>query len=435
MAADIVPIQLGLTEGNLVTLWAPTWVEDGEEWEAFLGHGDNLYGFTSPAHLAAFIRSTDEHDLADHPEWETAVTALADELTPAEDHQFDIVGVPDLVSEPADLWSIAELADTVAILRSIADVCDVEVIHEVLDSSDGFAMLSVGEAAFVGRNGEKLWDEIGSVVVDKWDSVLDALDTLVNTPEVDAAELATAEDEVSAIRRVASSATGAGAAEGGPTDGNTEFAGAAGLDDEAENAADRPAELAFWDELGIDVISVRVDERTGWSLRTYLDDLPVFLAKDDRPLFFDEPAGLAAYVSRSKPANSLSELAVYEEIRAALSEGTAEVVAGAENTYVLDGVADELRDGPGEVHPHQLDLACELLSDAATARGDEETTEALNTASPLGNLVSAIISPDEDRMIPFPPYDDEAEAFEVLVERFTGTIDWNAAETDPADTD
>ena len=56
MAADIIPIELGLTAGNGLTLWAPTWREDGEYW----------------AHLAAFIRTSTEHDLLDHPEWETA---------------------------------------------------------------------------------------------------------------------------------------------------------------------------------------------------------------------------------------------------------------------------------------------------------------------------------------------------------------------------
>ena len=34
MAQDIVPIELGLPQGDLVTLWAPRWREDGEEWEA-----------------------------------------------------------------------------------------------------------------------------------------------------------------------------------------------------------------------------------------------------------------------------------------------------------------------------------------------------------------------------------------------------------------
>ena len=53
MAQDIVPIELGLPQGDVVTLWAPRWREDGEEWEAFLGHEDDLYAFPDPAHLAA----------------------------------------------------------------------------------------------------------------------------------------------------------------------------------------------------------------------------------------------------------------------------------------------------------------------------------------------------------------------------------------------
>ena len=54
MASDIVPIQLSLTEGDLVTLWAPKWREDGEEWEAFLGDDDALFAFPNVAQLAAF---------------------------------------------------------------------------------------------------------------------------------------------------------------------------------------------------------------------------------------------------------------------------------------------------------------------------------------------------------------------------------------------
>ena len=50
MSQDIVSIELGLPQGDLVTLWAPRWREDGEEWEAFLGHEDDLYAFPDAAH-------------------------------------------------------------------------------------------------------------------------------------------------------------------------------------------------------------------------------------------------------------------------------------------------------------------------------------------------------------------------------------------------
>ena len=68
MASDIVPIQLSLTEGDLVTLWAPRWREDGEEWEAFLGDDDSLFAFPEVAQLAAFVRTDDAHDLGDQRE-------------------------------------------------------------------------------------------------------------------------------------------------------------------------------------------------------------------------------------------------------------------------------------------------------------------------------------------------------------------------------
>ena len=103
MGAEILPIQLGLTAGNGLTLWAPRWREDGDEWEAFLGHGDDLYVFPTPAHLAAFIRTNDEHDLIDHPEWDAFSEAMTDELLPDDDHRFDIIGVPELVAETPDI--------------------------------------------------------------------------------------------------------------------------------------------------------------------------------------------------------------------------------------------------------------------------------------------------------------------------------------------
>lgn len=404
MAADIVPIQLGLTDGNGYTLWAPRWLEDGEEWEAFLGHEDDLYVFPTVAHLAAFIRSVDEHDLADHPEWETTVTSLADELKPDEDHRFDIVGVPDLVAEPADVWALAELADIVAILRSLAEVCDLPAIEEVLDSSDGFSLLSHGEAAFAGRTGEKLWDEIGSVVAEKWDKVVDALDGVVSTPEVDEAELVTAQEELAAVEAVL-------------TDDS---------DDDDDEDGERDPDLIFWDGVGIDPVEVTVGERTGWTLRCYLDEEPVFLSKGGRVLIFSSPERLENYLTDATVSNSMTDLEAWSVISSGISEGDAAVVAGPENTYLLDGVAEGLLTGPGGVSRKQLALATELLTDAATARGDDETIDALGSASPLGHLISSITRPDADRIPPAPPFDDESAAFEVLTERFSGNLDWDA---------
>ncbi|HEX4723330.1 MAG TPA: primosomal protein, partial [Pseudonocardiaceae bacterium] len=179
MAQDIVPIELGLPQGDVVTLWAPRWREDGEEWEAFLGHEDDLYGFVDTARLAAFVRTNDEHDLIDHPAWHVVPALSVGELTPDEDHQYDLVGVPELMAEDPDTWVISELADIVAMVRSLADVCELEQVHEILDSATGFAQLDQGTLPFSGREGAAVWTEMSEVVAEKWDVVLDAIDEVV----------------------------------------------------------------------------------------------------------------------------------------------------------------------------------------------------------------------------------------------------------------
>jgi hypothetical protein len=416
VAADIIPIELGLTAGNGLTLWAPSWREDGEDWEAFLGHGDDLYVFPSAAHLAAFIRTSTEHDLLDHPEWEAASELLVDELTPDDDHCFDIVGVPELVAEPADIWTLAALADTVAILRSLAEVCGLDAIDDVLDSTDGFNLLPMGQQAFAGRNGEKLWTEIGLVVVARWDEVVDALDGIVTTPEVDESALEVGLAEAAVI----SAAEKHLEEEVPPPDGGADEA-------EAELEEERDEDLRFWDDTGVDCLEIAVDGRTGYTLRCYLGDDPVFLSVDGRIQIYSSPELLENYLMTTDPGHSLAGLEVWPEIRKAVTDGDAAVLAGPENTYVVDGVRNELLAGPEAVNAQQLTLAVELLIDAALQRGDDETTEALGTATPLGNLTSAIIKPDPDRLAPAPPFDDEAAAWSVLVDRFVATLDWDGA--------
>src|SRR5918998_4564006 len=196
MAQDIVPIELGLTAGDFVTLWAPRWREDGEEWEAFLGDGDDLFAFPDVASMVAFVRTAREHDLADHPAWSAVPQLAAPDLMPEETQSYDLVGVPELVAEDPDTWNIAELAEIVSMARSLADVCELDVVHEVLDSAAGFSMLDGGTLPFGGREGARLWAAMSTAVAERWDEVLDALDAVINTPQVDAAAVAAAQTEL-----------------------------------------------------------------------------------------------------------------------------------------------------------------------------------------------------------------------------------------------
>ena len=110
MAADIVPIRLGLTKGDLYTLWAPRWRDAGDEWEALLGKDEDLYAFDSIADLVAFVRTNSDNDLADHPAWEELTEASAHRFDPAEDRQYDLIGVQELVAEKPTEDSVATTA-------------------------------------------------------------------------------------------------------------------------------------------------------------------------------------------------------------------------------------------------------------------------------------------------------------------------------------
>ncbi len=428
MASDIIPIELSLTHGNGITLWAPRWIEDGEEWEAFLGHGDALYLLPDAAHLAAFIRSEHEHDLTDHPQWPAARRLIADELVPDEDHRFDIVGVPDLVAEPPDIWSLAELADSVAILRSLAEVCGLDVIDEVLASASGFALAAEGPTAFIGRAGGRLWDEVGSVVAARWDAVIEALDRIVVIPDVDPDAVAAAQAELDKIAAAqASTETDDYRAEHDVAEHEPERDSEhqAAIPVAVDAHAERDPDLAFWDEVGIDCVRITTGGRTGFTLRCYLDDVPVFLSRAERIQVFSSAAKLEGYLADPTAENSLSHLDAWTTIREGVAGGEASVIAGPENTYRLDGLDEQLLQGPAATDPERLALAVELLHDAAIARDDDEVSEALSTASPLGNLVRAGTRPDPDRLPPSPPFDDEVAAWLALVEKFAATLAWN----------
>ena len=90
------------------------------------------------AELAAFVRTEPEHDLADHPAWSLVPDLTVAELTPEETQRYNIIGVPEIAAEDLDTWTVGELAEIVEMVRSIADVCDLEVVTEVLDSAPAF---------------------------------------------------------------------------------------------------------------------------------------------------------------------------------------------------------------------------------------------------------------------------------------------------------
>jgi hypothetical protein len=417
MAQDIVPIELGLPQGDVVTLWAPRWREDGDEWEAFLGHDEDLYAFSDTAHLAAFVRVADEHDLTDHPAWHVVPALSVGELTPDEEHQYDLVGVPELVAEDPDTWVLSELADIVAMVRSLADVCELDDVITVLDSTTAFDLLDQGTLPFTGREGAILWTELCEVVADKWDEVLDAIDEVVTEPEVDAGALSTAQDELAELEAQLAEAD---------EDEDEDDIETVDADDEAETADDEdedeePEPLGFWGEVGIDPIKIITAGAEHYTLRCYLDEEPVFFGSNGKIDVFRSPRALARHVADATAdaeGNDLAQVSTWGDVVTAAVDGTLTVEIEEGNTYVLPGIAEDIADGPDAVDPTQLDLAVELLTDAAEWARDDSVSTALAPSESLGWLVSFVLRPDPTRLAPSAPFDKEEAAWRGLVDGF-----------------
>ncbi len=399
MPQDIVPIELGLTAGDLVTLWAPRWREDGEEWEAFLGHGDEIYVFPDPAHLAAFVRTVDEHDLTDHPAWPLVPGLSAAELRPEDGRRYDIVGVPELVTGDPDTWVLDELSRVVAMLRSVADVCDLPAVHDVLDSTDAFGLLDAGPVTFAGREGRRRWAALGTVIAERWDEVLDAVDGVVRIPEVDGAALVAAQAELDEAE--------VSSGEGSPGEPAGSEVSPARLDDPV---------LAFWADVGIDPIRVVTSGGEYYTLRCYLDDQPLFLGGGGRIDVFGSTRALARYLADAE--HDLTVVSTWPQVADRATGGELRIAVEDDNSYVLAGLADDLGEGPEAVDPAQLDLAVELLTDVAAWAGDDSVPRALASSEPLGWLVSFVLRPDPTRLAPSPPFDAERAAWQDLVTAF-----------------
>ncbi|MCG5431705.1 primosomal protein [Mycobacterium sp. MYCO198283] len=403
MAADIVAIQLGLTEGDLYTLWAPRWRDAGDEWEGFLGKDEDLYAFASVADLVAFVRTSTDHDLADHPAWQELADGPAERCEPSDTRRFDLVGVPELLADDPTADSVARLNNTLAVAQSLGTVCELPAVTKFFNGNPVLTTLGGGPELFTGRDGQKRWDDIGALVLRSWDGVLDAIDAVVTVPEVDAEAAKRAETELAeaAERRAA-------AAEAGELDEDTEDSedtedteDTEVVEAEAEAEAEAPAAPAatsddvvlgsdadFWEKVGIDPVRIIAGAGTFYTLRCYYDDRPIFLGRNGRISVFGSERTLARYLA-DEHDHDLSDLATYDNIRTAATDGSLHVDVIDDNVYVLTGIADDLSDGA--VDKDQFALAVELLRDVGDYSEDDTVDKLLKPDQPLGSYVAHLL--------------------------------------------
>lgn len=409
MAAELVPVRLVVTAGDLYTLWAPRWRDAGDEWEAFLGKDDDLYAFESVADLAAFVRTNTDNDLADHPAWEALTTANAHKLEPRESRQADLIAVEELLAEKPTEESVTALANTLAVVSSIGSVCELPAVTRFFNGNPNLGLVSGGIEQFTGRAGLKRWSAVGDIVARGWDSVLEAVDEVIVTPDVDerAAKLAADElvepyeedDEVEVTDSV---------------DGD-EDSEAAEVEAAPHTAAVLGSDQDFWVEVGIDPVRIMTTGGTLYTLRCYFDDRPIFLGRNGRISVFGSERALARYLA-DEHDHDLSDLSTYDDIRTAATDGSLRVEVTDENIYVLTGLSDDISDGPDAIDRDQLELVVELVRDVGDYSEEETVDRLLGEDRALGRLVDYVLEPDEHPR-PGAPYAAAVKEWEEL-ERF-----------------
>ena len=417
MAAELIPIRLGITAGDLYTLWAPRWRDSGDEWEGFLGKDENVFAFASVADLAAFVRTDSDNDLAEHPAWEAMTRANAHRLEPAEDRQADLIAVAEQLAEKPTEDSVGALANTLAVVSSLGSVCELPAVTRFFNGNPNLGLVTGGLEQFTGRAGRKRWDTVGEIVARGWDGVLSAIDEIVITPEVDEGVAAAAADELAE-----------------PFDGEDDFSLLTTETDDDENDADGGAiagigalaatslgasktvvlggDAHFWENVGIDPVRVMTSGGTFFTLRCYYDDRPRVLGRNGRISVFGSERALARYLA-DEHDHDLADLSTYDDIRTAATDGSLRVDVIEDNVYVLNGLADDIADGPDAIDRDQLALAVEFVRDVGSYSEDDAVDVLLADDTTLGALVNHVLDPDSVAR-PAPPYATAAREWEDL---------------------
>lgn len=402
----IVPVKLSLTEGDFYTLWAPTWREHGAEWQAFLGHGDDLYVFESPEALLKYIETTEEkHDLLSHPKWSSFAARDEARVIPGERQEFDIIGTPALLAEKPSHAAVSGVSRNFQIARSIGEVVGDTDILVFFSSHSLLGNVNRGVEHFSGPQGLGDWTAVGSVVLNNWDKVVDALDKSVTLKKVDG----DVSDQASRISAATAAAAAAAEEE------------KARKQEEAAQAD--PYDNSIWAAAGIDPIKISIDGRTVYTLRTYLKGQPVFLGKYGEIYTFNSSKALARWVVEHDD-HDLARVSTWEEIVTAANAGTLEIDVHKDNVYSFNGIATSIKKCTEAVDTDQMGRAYELLADAADWAADDSLNSFFLANPRMQDYISYMLGATKTAgYVPTPPFDDHAQSWadleKMLTDRFS----------------
>lgn len=454
---SIIPVQLELTSGTYYTLWAPSWKENGEEWQAFLGSDDSLYFFTSPAELLAYINSGAPIDLAEHPKWRAFLHKDAEsQAVPTPRHVYDLVTVPAMLAEKPSYASVDKVERNLAMARSLGRVCGIDRINGFFNSYSLLSNLSRGAEHFTGDDGNSEWSAIGQTILSNWGSVLDALDNeAMDNGKVDgggfddnaAGDFSAGTSTSGDASNVSSTSTSVPV--GAQTGDTTNNAGATGTratpvfvtpaipgsnttdsianaqrsiddaiaareDHEKEVAAERasqvendeasstpatdPYDSTIWASVGIDPITIVMGGRTLYTLRCYINDLPVFLGKFGQIYTFTSGRALSRWIVDHRD-HDLATISTWGELVDKANVGELKVETHPTNNYVFTNLAESIAKGPNAVDTDQLGQAYEVIADASDWAEDDAVNSVLLAVPELQEYISYMLGTSSNYLL------------------------------------
>lgn len=398
----IVPVKLSLTKGDFYTLWAPSWREHGAEWQAFLGAGDDLFVFHSPAELLVFLESDEKHDLQSHPKWGAFSAQDALRAVPAEKEEFDLVGVPAFLADKPSSSNVKAVARCFRIARSLGDVAASTPIQVFFSSHSILGNAERGLEHFTGPAGMSEWTAIGRVVLVNWDSVIDELDDLVTVKEVDEDKIKDAEQRIEETKKI-----------------NEEKQKAEEQKRKEEAEQVDPYDNTVWGIAGIDPIKISIDGRTVYTLRTYVQAKPVFLGKYGEIFTFNSSKALVRWLVEHDD-HDLAKVSTWEDIMTVANAGELGVTVHQDNVYSFNGITRDIEKGPEQVDSNQLLRAYELLADAADWAGDDSLNSFFLANPRMQDYISYLTGYTNNAgYTPTPPFNEHAEAWQQLEDMLT----------------
>jgi len=236
-------------------------------------------------------------------------------MEPDDLHRFDLVGVPELVAEDPDSDTLAELAATFEMVQTLGDVCELDKVTAFFANNPHLGSVGMGVEAYVGKDGQNLWDRVGASIAKSWDTVIDALDSIVTSPDVDPSAVDIAEAElIAAAENIVDIDDVSDEDPDVETDDDADDTDDADDIETPDPIADAAAEDTFWATVGIDPIRIITSENTYYTLRCYIDDDPIFLGRAGSITVFGSERALARYLADDHD-HELAKVSTYADVR------------------------------------------------------------------------------------------------------------------------